>query len=68
MVKSHKCEIITSKNNESIFYFVYVVGRSWRYCNTRSTRDEGGASPGAPHPVLKISLISMSPYRRRIRY
>lgn len=43
------------------FIWIWVVGHSRRYCNTGSTRDEGGASSVAPHPILKISLISMSP-------
>ena len=25
-------------------FFLMKVGRSWRYCNTRQTRDGGGAS------------------------
>ena len=28
-----------------LYYHPKVVGRSWRYCNTRPTRDRGGASP-----------------------
>ena len=43
-------------------------GRAWRYCNTRSTRGEGGASPWQLRLGSKISLISKSPYRGRIRY
>ena len=39
------------------------LGRnSWRQCNTRPTRGEGGASPWHFAGVPKISLISKSPW------
>ena len=43
------------------------VGRSWRYCNVRPTRDGAGASSWTPSPY-KISLISKRTHGSRIRY
>ena len=34
----------TARVRGSILYFL-IMGRSWRYCNTRPTRGESGASP-----------------------
>lgn len=40
-----KKEFVKSIGRVLIFIFMIKVGQSWRYCNTRQTRDGGGASP-----------------------